>query len=408
MQIRLGRDRPGHQRTQPRVGRRVRERVQHRQSADAFPQIGARGLPGVGGGDVDDVVGDLERHADGPAVPAQRRGLILRAPGEHPGVAGAGVDQRRRLLVQHAQVMGDRVLAGRRPDGFPGLPGHQLGERLGDDPHRVRAEPGDQPGGVREQEIAGQDRDGVVPPGVRRLGPAAHVRLVHHVVVVQRRKMDQLDDGGGDDHLFGLGMRTDTGRHQGEQRPEPLAAGVHQMRRGLGHEVELADQFALEQILHPDQAGGHPGRQARVGELDAGEDGRGVHTAEPMSAGRHQHRFATGDDSTPNTCGPARHAATARHAAASRQHRQRDGQPVQRRPGEQAQPERHEDGQGDHDDRQHAWHHDERSSGATGLDRGGRTGRPTPAAPPPTRPGRRQPTVTRSGPGTDRPVRRST
>ena len=69
-----------------------------------------------------------------------------------------------------AQVVADRVVLRAGPDGLPGLPGDQLGERLGDDPHRVRPETGDQPGGVGEQEVAGQDRDRVVPAGVGGLG----------------------------------------------------------------------------------------------------------------------------------------------------------------------------------------------------------------------------------------------
>ena len=90
----------------------------------------------------------------------------------------------------------------------------------------------------------------------------------------------------GDDDVLGIGSRPDAGRDQREQRPESLAAGVHQVRRGLGDEAELADQLAFEQILDAGQAGGDPGRQVGVGELDAGEHGRGVHTDEPMSGRR--------------------------------------------------------------------------------------------------------------------------
>ena len=90
--------------------------------------------------------------------------------------------------------------------GLAHLPGDQLGERLGDHPHGVGAQPGHQPRGRREQVVAGQDRDVVAPPGVRAGRAATHLRLVHHVVVVQRGQVHQFDDGAGDGDLPVVGI----------------------------------------------------------------------------------------------------------------------------------------------------------------------------------------------------------
>ena len=57
---------------------------------------------------------------------------------------------------------------------------------------------------------------------------AAQRRLVHHVVVVERRQVGQLDhDGRGHDARRGRVAELRGEQHQ--QRPEPLAAGVDQV-----------------------------------------------------------------------------------------------------------------------------------------------------------------------------------
>ena len=62
--------------------------------------------------------------------------------------------------------------------------------------------------GPGEQEVAGQDRDGVGPPGVGALVTAADDRLIHHVVVVQGGQMGQLDRGRGGYHARVRGLPT--------------------------------------------------------------------------------------------------------------------------------------------------------------------------------------------------------
>ena len=89
----------------------------------------------------------------------------------------------------------------------------------------------------------------VVPAGVGRLGTATQVRLVHHVVVVERGEVGQLDDTCGGHHAVGVGITGLCGQ-QHQQRPEPLAPGLEQVPGGLGDEPGLALDVAPERYLH--------------------------------------------------------------------------------------------------------------------------------------------------------------
>jgi hypothetical protein len=63
--------------------------------------------------------------------------------------------------------------------------------------------------------------------------------FVHHVVVVQRGEVRQLHDDGRGHHAGGVGV-AELGREHHQQRPEPLAAGLHQVLGGLRDEGHLA------------------------------------------------------------------------------------------------------------------------------------------------------------------------
>ena len=82
-------------------------------------------------------------------------------------------------------------------------------DRPGEERADVGPEVGRDLGGLGEQVVAGEDRDGVAPAGVRRLHRVARVRLVDHVVVVQRRLVDELDrDRAGDQPRVRVGRRS--------------------------------------------------------------------------------------------------------------------------------------------------------------------------------------------------------
>jgi hypothetical protein len=105
------------------------------------------------------------------------------------------------------------------------LPLAQLGQGARHDAGHLDAQVGGQLRGPGEQVVAGQDRDGVVPPGVRATGCRGGRGLVDHVVVVERGEVDELDDDAGVDQL-GPRRVAEVAGERDQQRPEPLAAGA--------------------------------------------------------------------------------------------------------------------------------------------------------------------------------------
>jgi hypothetical protein len=129
---------------------------------------------------------------------------------------------------------------------------------------------------VREQEVAGEDRDGVVPAGVGAHRPPAHGGLVHHIVVVQRGEMDQFHHGGGAHHIGRPAplihpVQPELAGEQGEHRPEALAPGVDQVQRRLGEEAEFSLHLPVQQLLHLCQATLQDSAQLWVGQFHAGD-----------------------------------------------------------------------------------------------------------------------------------------
>ena len=250
------------------VGRGRGLRHQHRQRGDALAEVGAGGLAGLGrvGGDVDDVVGELEGGADDLAVRRERLLDLGAGAAEAGAVAGRGGDEGTGLAGDDLEVVLERVLVGAGLDRLQDLALDQPGEGLGLDPDGVRAQQGGELGGLREQEVAGQDRDQVVPAGVGRLRAAAQVGLVHDVVVVERADVGDLDDAGRGDDVVDVRVLTGLGGQQHQQRPEPLAAGVEQVRGGLGDEREPALDVPVERLLDLLHAAAQPRLEVGVGD----------------------------------------------------------------------------------------------------------------------------------------------
>ena len=225
----------GEQLAQPGVGRvGGGEHVEDGQGALALAQVGARRLAGlVGLGlDVDEVVGELEGDAEPLTELAHRLDGGVVAAGEHRAVARGGGDEHAGLVGEHAEVVVDRVGAGRAGPVVADLARAQPHEGLRLDLHGLRAEVGDDVGRRAEEQVADEDRGGVAVGGVGAGGAAAHVGLVHDVVVVERGEVGQLDPGRGRDDAL-VDAVAELGREQGQQRPEPLAAGRGEVRAGL-------------------------------------------------------------------------------------------------------------------------------------------------------------------------------
>ena len=210
------------------------------QGALALAQVGAGGLAGlVGLGlDVDEVVGELEGDAEALAELAHDVDRRVVAAGEHRAVAGRGGDEHAGLVGEHPEVVVDRVGAGRARPVVADLARAQPHEGLGLDLDGLRPEVGDDVGGRAEEQVTDEDGGGVAVGGVRAGRPAAHVGLVHDVVVVERGQVGELDPGGRRDDAV-VDAVAQLGRQQREQRPEPLAARGGEVRVRLGQEGVL-------------------------------------------------------------------------------------------------------------------------------------------------------------------------
>ena len=157
-------------------------------------------LPGLAGlgGDVEDVVGELEGRADDLAVRRQRLLDLAGGAAEAGAVPGGGGDQRAGLAGDHLEVVLERVLAGRGLDGLEDLALDEPGEGLRLDAYGVRR---------RASAVSSEDFENRKSPvriatwlsqrALADVGAAAQVGLVHHVVVVERGQVGQLDDAGG-------------------------------------------------------------------------------------------------------------------------------------------------------------------------------------------------------------------
>jgi hypothetical protein len=171
----------------------------------------------------------------------------------------------------------DRVAAVPRPRRLQDLPGHQPLERLGLDPHRLRAQVGQDVRGAGEQEVAGEHRHRIAPTGVGAGHTAADVRLVHDVVVVERRQVRELDDDGGGHHPGRVRIAELRGK-QHQQRPEPLAARPHQVLGRLGDERHVALRGLQQALFNRCQPGLGIGFQSPVphAQPEGPDDAHGV------------------------------------------------------------------------------------------------------------------------------------
>ena len=202
----------------------------------------------LGGGHVEHVVDDLERHAIRLPELGERLDLISRSPptiapmrqavANSDAVLPSMAEKYAASLAVHVvgrPQLADLALA-QPADRRRQQPGHLGPERCGD----LR-----RPG---QQEVAGEDGGQVPPAGVDALDGAPGGGLVDDVVVVQRAEVDELD---GDPTLHDLVIhRRAPGGRGGdrEEGPDPLAASQDQVARDLG-EVRVVGSYDVAQGL---------------------------------------------------------------------------------------------------------------------------------------------------------------
>ena len=182
---------------------------------------------------VEHVVDELERDAEVGAVVAEGdRGLGAGA-GDRRARAGGPREERGRLVADDAEV---DLFA--RVEDHPAAQLHDLavdeapqrGEQIGQHrPGRRRRRALERMG---QEQVAGQDADGVAPDAPRRRAAAPLLAVVDHVVVKERREVHELGD---DREIARRSRRRAEARRREEhrERTNALAAGLEQVRRGL-------------------------------------------------------------------------------------------------------------------------------------------------------------------------------
>ncbi len=231
---------------------------QHRQRRDALAQVGAGDLAGLDrvGGDVEDVVGELERRADDLAVRRQR---LLDLAGWRRRSGRRSAPRWRSASRSCRRRPRGSGRAGPRPSAGCTV------SRIWPSTSRVNVCAWIRTASAPRSAVSSEDFENRKSP-VRiatwlpqiecaRVGAAAQVRLVHHVVVVERREVGELDDARGGDDLVGVRAVAGLGGEQHEQRPEPLAAGRHQVAGGLGDERGPAADVPGQRLLDHEPSG---------------------------------------------------------------------------------------------------------------------------------------------------------
>lgn len=111
------------------------------------------------------------------------------------------------------------------------------------------------------------------PSGVGAGCSAPHGRLVHDVVVIERRQVNEFGDGRcGDDRRI-VRHRSELRGQNREQRTEALSTSSREMQRGLGEEVFSVGQLADQQLFDIGESTTHYCGELFVAQVDACNDG---------------------------------------------------------------------------------------------------------------------------------------
>ena len=170
------------------------------ESEGALPDVGPGRLPDglLGPDEVEGVVGHLEHEPELPGPGAHRLDGRARGIGGHCPQPGRGPDQAGGLAADHPVVLLDGVIQIADQLQLSGLALDQLCVGAGQQSDRLLAEPCRRHlRGARHEEVARQDRHRVRPVGVDGCRPAAGVRLIDHIVVVEASDVDQLHGDPG-------------------------------------------------------------------------------------------------------------------------------------------------------------------------------------------------------------------
>ena len=194
-------------------------------------------------GQIEKVVRDLERHTDVLAVgtkPPLRLRTEIRRDGAKLTADGEKV---RRLLRDAFIILLDIARGAVKLLVLDDLARAQIHDELRDAPRNALAEAilNDEKKSSREEVVARENRLLIAPHGVRRHRAAPRIGMIEHVVMDERRHVDQFERNGERHHFFRVKILAGACRKQKERRAQPLAAGLHKMRADLRDAIYRRD-----------------------------------------------------------------------------------------------------------------------------------------------------------------------
>ena len=139
--------------------------------------------------------------------------------------------------------MVEQVLALAGAGGLKELTEHQTLKGLGLNLHGAGTQLGDQHGCAGEDQVTGENGDGVAPNHLGAVHTTALGGVVHNIVVVEGCQVSQLNDHGGLDNLV-VDFAVDSCREQRQQGTHTLAARGEQVAGcNIRQVIGLCDGF---------------------------------------------------------------------------------------------------------------------------------------------------------------------
>ena len=213
------------------------------------------------GGIVEHVVRKLKGDAEVAPEGLERRLFRPRPVGHHGAESRRGGEEGRGLGRDHLEV---GILGGRRVVGGEQLQDLSLGDHGGgrgeDVEHPKRPVLDHELEGPAEQEVPHEDAGLVAPYGVGGGVAAAQAAVVDHVVMQERRGVDELD-AGREPHVAGAGVPAQAGAGEHDQRPEALSAGGDDVTGELGDQRHAAVHTREDDVVDLGEILAHEGLQ---------------------------------------------------------------------------------------------------------------------------------------------------
>ncbi len=197
------------------------------------------------GGKVQNIIGDLEGHADGAAVFAKLELLLLAGSGKNSAELHADGEEASGFAIDEIEVA---VAGDERAELFhleEFALDHLLGE-LGEQIEDVKVTLLKRDlKGLHVEPVAGEDALGISPDGVGRRTATADIGGVDDVIVHESCGVDDLDDGS-EAHGSATLVVEQLGGEQKQSGAESLAATLTQVIANLGDGLNVGNTIAAE------------------------------------------------------------------------------------------------------------------------------------------------------------------